>query len=76
MATNYRVDQYFRNNTGNLIGFFQTKSEAMLQVSGMERTSVDYADHTEHLEITSFTSETCDMDGWEFGEIIETLYYI
>jgi len=75
---NYRVDHFYKNNTGNPIAFERSFSEAVKHTT-QNQISVTEAEDTEHIEITAFAADTCDMNGWieafKNGEIGSTTYF-
>jgi hypothetical protein len=74
----YRVDIYNKGGMGDLIGFFPTKESAVnkLAFNGYTKKLKKLTEGLEHGQITTFKAASCNMEGWEEGDIIADEYYI
>lgn len=79
MKTNnlYRVDSY-RNQSGCLVGFYNTLADAMLEIDGTP-VGEDFDQSGEYLQLTTFTAPDGMqmMQAWtnELAEIQSTEYF-
>lgn len=79
MKTNtlYRVDNY-RNQSGSLVGFYNTLDDAMLEIDGTP-VGEDFDQSGRYYQLTTFTSpdDMPTMQAWtnELAEIQSTEYF-
>jgi hypothetical protein len=64
MATFYRIDEWFSDETGSKTFFEESKEEALKYVSGFRQITAKEAEGIEYTSIQAFEADTCDWEGF------------
>lgn len=71
-----RVDEFNAAHNSSRVFFYTELPKALEHTKGCLVVEASETEGNEHVTIQIFAAETCDMDGWNNGEVLSSVSYL